>query len=205
MPNKPLHHARGQATLCQGLRIVRRWENTPMRTAKDMKHISRIDQEKKNQHGWWVRIHRDGQMIHKFFSDLAHRSKSSALSEARKHRDALLVLHPKPMHGNQFNKPKPRNTSGVVGVHKTTHCKRGRVYDVWAASWVLPDGRKQTRKFHFSLDGNSEAEAKKFAIKARKEGVALIEKLRTEKVQKHKSLKDAAKLRRQRAKTKGKS
>jgi len=176
-----------------------------MATAKNMKHISRIDQEKKNQHGWWVRIHRDHQMIHKFFSDLAHGRKSVALSEAQKHRDELLVLHPKPLYGNQFNKSTSRNTSGVAGVYKTTHRKRGRVYDVWAASWVLPDGRKQIRAFHFSLDGNSEAEAKKLAIKARKEGITLIEKLRTEKVEKHKLLKNAVKLRRQSSKTTGKS
>ncbi len=170
-----------------------------------MRHISRIDQEKKNQHGWWVRIHRDHRMIHKFFSDLAHRGKLGALVEAQRHRDALLVLHPKPPHGNQFNKLKPANTSGVAGVHKTTQRKRRRVYDVWAASWVLPDGRRKTRKFHFSLDGNSEAEAKKLAIKARKEGITLIEKLRTEKVEKHKLLKNAVKLRRQSSKTTGKS
>jgi len=171
-----------------------------MKKARALKHISRIDQEKKNQHGWWVRIHRDHQMIHKFFSDLAHRSKSIALSEAKRHRDALLVLHPKPLHGNLFNRPNSRNTSGIAGVHKTLHRKGGHAYDVWVASWLLPDGTKQMRKFQFSLDGRSETEAKKLAIKARKEGVALIEKLRTEKVEKHKSLKDAAKLRRQRAK-----
>ena len=165
-----------------------------------MKHISRIDQEKKNQHGWWVRIHRDGQMIHKFFSDLGHRGKLSALGEAQRHRDALLALHPKPPHGNQFDKPKPGNTSGVAGVYKTTARKRGRVYDVWAASWVLPDGRKQIRRFHFSLDGNSEAEAKNLAIKRRKEAITLIEKLRTEKVEKHRSVREATRLRRQNSK-----
>ena len=67
---------------------------------------------------------------------------------------------------------------------------------------MLPDGRKQTRKFQFSLEGNSEAEAKKLAIKARNEGVALIEKLRTEKVEKRQASRDAAKLRHQRAKNK---
>jgi len=201
-----LRHARAPNILCRILPVTRgKMKRIRMIKIKAMKHISRIDQEKKNQHGWWVRIHRDGQMIHKFFSDLSYRGKLSALVEAQRHRDTLLLLHPKPPHGNQFNKPKPGNTSGVVGVHKTTHSKRARVYDVWAASWVLPDGRKQTRKFHFSLDGNSEAEAKKLAIKARKEAVILIEKLRAEKVEKRKSLKAAAKLRRQNSKTKGKS
>jgi len=177
-----------------------------MKKARVMKHISRIDQEKKNQHGWWVRIHRDGQMIQKFFSDLAYRSKSNALSEAKKHRDSLLVLYPKPLHGNQFNKRMSRNTSGVAGVHKTLHRKRELDYDVWVASWTLPDGRRQTRKFQFSPDGRSETAAKKLAIKVRKEGVALIEKLRSENVEKPKAAKEPAKepakLRRRRRATK---
>ena len=167
-----------------------------MKKPEAMRHISRIDQDRKNQHGWWVRIHRNKQMIHQFFSDLAHRSRSAALAEAKRHRDALLILHPKPPYGNQFNKPNSRNTSGIAGVHKTTARKRGRVYDVWVAGWTLPDGTRQTRKFHFSLDGNSEAAAKKLAIKARKEGVALIEKLRAEKSERRKSRKAAAKKRR---------
>ena len=167
-----------------------------MKKREEMRHISRIDQDRKHQHGWWVRIHRNKRMIHQFFSDLAHGSRSAALGEAKKHRDALLVLHPKPPHGNQFNKPNSRNTSGVAGVHKTSSRKRGRVYDVWVAGWTLPDGRRQTKKFHFSLDGNSDAEAKKLAVKARKEGVALIEKLRAGKSKGRKALKAAAKKRR---------
>lgn len=76
---------------------------------KPMRHISRIDQEKKNQHGWWVRIHRNKQMIQKFFSDVACGGKNKALVNAKKYRDELLSAHPKPEHSSMFNKLNPRN------------------------------------------------------------------------------------------------
>ena len=148
-----------------------------MAKARAMRHISRIDQDKKNQHGWWVRIHRGGRMIHRFFSDKACGGKGRALAEAKQHRDRLLRLHPKPEQGNMFNRRNARNTSGIAGVHRTVSRKRGRVYEVWQAGWVLPDGTRVNRKFHFSPGGTSEREARRKAINARKEGLEQIEKM----------------------------
>ncbi|CAN5428585.1 MAG: hypothetical protein ACR2GW_12765 [Pyrinomonadaceae bacterium] len=165
-----------------------------MKKETAMRHISRIDQYKKNQHGWWVRIHRDGRMIHKFFSDYAHGgSEGRALSEAKKYRDALLVLYPKPEHGNMFNRPNSRNKGNPPGVHKTHSLKRGYSYNVWQAGYLLPDGTRVNRKFHFSDTGRSEEEAKALAIKARNEGLKLIEKMMREKTEKRRTVKAAAK------------
>ncbi|MGH9942350.1 MAG: hypothetical protein ACRD9R_08330 [Pyrinomonadaceae bacterium] len=153
-----------------------------MKKDKSMRHISRIDQAKKGQHGWWVRIHRDGKMIHQFFSDFAHGgSERRALSEARKYRDQLLVQYPKPERGNMFNRTNARNRGNPPGVHKTRSRKRGRYYNVWQAGYILPDGKRVNRKFHFSPDGRSEEEAKALAIKARNDGLKLIEKMMREK------------------------
>jgi hypothetical protein len=148
-----------------------------MAKARAMRHISRIDQAKKKQHGWWVRIHRAGRMIHRFFSDKAHGGKTRALVEAKHHRDELLRLHPKPARGNMFNHKSSRNTSGIAGVHRTVTRNRGRVYKVWQAGYVLPDGTHVNRKFHFSRGGTSEAEAKRKAIKVRAEGLKLIARI----------------------------
>jgi hypothetical protein len=157
--------------------LIAEIEVNPMTRDKRMRNITRVDYEKKHQHGWWVRIHRDGVMIQKFFSDAAHRSEHSALSEAKKHRDALLRIYPKPERGNMFNKPNSRNTSGIAGVHKTRSIKRGRSYEVWQAGWILPNGKHINRKFHFSRGGRSEKEAKQLAIKAREEGLEAIRKM----------------------------
>ncbi len=72
-----------------------------MKKDEQMRHISRIDQFKKRQHGWWVRIHRDGKMIQRFFSDYAHGGNDErALREAKRYRDALLIMYPKPERGS---------------------------------------------------------------------------------------------------------
>ncbi len=142
---------------------------------KRLRNITRIDQYKKHRHGWWVRIHRDGRMIQRFFSDAAYRGQGGSLSEARRHRDQLLVEYPKPERGNMFNRVSVRNTSGKPGVHRTRSIKRGRIYTVWQASWTLPNGRHINRRFAFSEGGRSEREARRLAINARKEGVATIE------------------------------
>ena len=147
---------------------------------KRLKHISRVEQEQKRQYGWFVRLMRDGVMHQKFFYDSAHGGKSSALLRAIAYRDELLERFPKPAQGNMFNRTNARNTSGHAGVHKTTQRKRGITYEVWAAGWTLPDGRRVTRKYHFGPDGRSEKEAKSLAIKARREGIAMIERMRRE-------------------------
>jgi len=144
---------------------------------KRMRNITRVDYARKHQHGWWVRIHRDGEMIHKFFSDSACGGGSSALHEAKSHRDALLLIYPKPERGNMFNKTNSRNQSGIAGIHKTRSIKRGIYYEVWQAGWVLPNGKRINRKFHFSPDGRSEKDALQLAIKAREEGLKTISEM----------------------------
>ena len=163
-----------------------------MAKARAMRHISRIDQDKKHQHGWWVRIHRAGQMIHRFFSDKSCRGKTRALAEAKQYRDELLRLYPKPARGNMFNRKSVRNRSGIAGVHRTVTRKRGRVYKVWQAGYVLPDGTHVNRKFHFSRGGPSEAEAKHKAIKVREEGLKLIARMQRASTGKRAALKRPA-------------
>lgn len=165
-----------------------------MKKEKAMRHITRIDYERKHQHGWWVRIHRDLKMIQKFFSDYAHGgSQQRALREAKKHRDELLRLYPKPERGNMFNKPNSRNQGNPPGVHKTRSRHRGRYYNVWQAGYILPDGKRVNKKIYFSPTGRSEEEAKALAIKARKAGLKLIEKMMKEQQEKRAARTAAAK------------
>ena len=50
-------------------------------------HISRIDQESKNQHGWYVRMRFRGQPTSRFFSDQKYGGTDPALLAARDWRD----------------------------------------------------------------------------------------------------------------------
>lgn len=146
-----------------------------------MRHITRVDYEKRRQHGWWVRIQRDGKQHQRFFSDHALGNKLSALVAAEQFRDELLRHYPKPARGNNFNRTTTRNTTGIPGVTRTTTRKDGRVYQIWQAAWLLPDGRRKTKKFAFSEGGRSEREAKQLAIQARREGLELIENWSTQR------------------------
>lgn len=139
---------------------------------KKMLNISRVDQRRRNQHGWLVRVMRNKFMHQKFFSDSVFGNKLSSLLAAQKYRDDLLRRYPKPERGNMFNRKSSRNTSGHAGLSRTGSYKNGRYYQVWQASWVTPDGKKVTRKFGFSEMGRNEREAKRLAIRARREAIA---------------------------------
>jgi hypothetical protein len=154
---------------------------------KKLKNICRVEQEKKKQYGWFVRIMRNGVTHQKFFYDSVHGGKSSALLRALAYRDELLQQHPLPENGNLFNRLTKRNNSGYPGVSKTQTERKGHIYDVWQAGWVLPDGRHVNRKFQFSPTSRTEEEAKQLAIKARQKGIKMIEQMRRAPVKKRKS------------------
>jgi hypothetical protein len=150
-----------------------------MKRDKRMRNISRVDSERKNQHGWLVRVMRQGVTHQKFFSDSVRGSESGSLVEAKRHRDELLRTYPKPEHGNMFNRKNVRNKSGYAGIHKTRSVSaRGYTTDAWQAGWVLPDGTRVNRKFNFSLEGRTEEEALKLARRARREGMKEIARMR---------------------------
>lgn len=143
--------------------------------SKTMRNISRVDQEEKHQHGYLVRVTRDGEMHQKFFSDSAHGGKRAALRAAKEHRDELLEQHPPAERGSMFDRRTSRNTSGHAGVSRVRSKRKGQYYDAWQASWVLPSGRRVARKFNFSPTGRSERAAKRLAIKARRDAIAAME------------------------------
>ena len=145
------------------------------RRSKEMRNISRVDYERRRMYGWLVRVMREGVTHQKFFSDSVFGGKRASLHAARRHRDEMLVAYPAPPRGNMFNRKTARNTSGHAGVSRTRSKRKGRYYDVWQAGWVLPDGKHVTRKFGFSEGGRSELQAKRLAIKARREALAAME------------------------------
>lgn len=56
----------------------------------NMKGISRIDQDERRTHGWYVRVRlRSGRYASKLFSDKSHGSKKKALDAAAAYRDAM--------------------------------------------------------------------------------------------------------------------
>jgi hypothetical protein len=60
-----------------------------------MKGVSRIDQEEKNNHGWFVRLMRDGERYSAFFADKKNGGKGKALALAKKAYAAMVRDHAK--------------------------------------------------------------------------------------------------------------
>ena len=159
----------------RGTKTLRKAKTKRKKRDKQMRNISRVDQAKKNQHGWFVRVMRNGITHQKFFYDKGG-NEAASLREAKRFRDELLRLYPLPKRGNMFNRMSARNTSGHAGVSRTGSYRKGHYYQVWQASWILkPGGKRITRKFGFSPNGRSERQAKRLAIKARREALEALE------------------------------
>ena len=130
--------------------------------------ISRIDQPDKHNHGYYVRLTRNGKTKYKFFSDKSNGGKRAALKAAKLHEAELLDLAAKTA---KPAKPKlsKRNTSGLLGVSRGAWVENGKKAVYWQAAWVDAEGIRKSRKFAVKKYG--EEKALRLAKKARREGL----------------------------------
>ncbi|MEM1157653.1 MAG: AP2 domain-containing protein [Verrucomicrobiota bacterium] len=134
-----------------------------------LKGISRIDQEEKHNHGWFVRVTRKGKTYSAFFTDKKHGGKGKALAAAKVGLEKLRAKYP-PMSRKEFARVQRRKTkSGIVGVTRLTKKVKGKNYDFWQATWSPRTG--VIEKKVYSITKYGEDKAKRLAVKARKEGI----------------------------------
>lgn len=126
--------------------------------------ISRIDQPQKHNHGYYVRVTRNGNTKSKFFADKSQGGKRKALKAAKECQAELLEW----ANSQDKKQPKPgsRNKSGIVGVNRAKN-RNGEEY--WQAAWVDSSGTRKNAKF--SVKKYGEEKAMKMAKKARKDGM----------------------------------
>jgi hypothetical protein len=89
------------------------------RASSGYKGISRIDNEEKHTHGWYVRVCYDRKMHSRFFSDAKHGGKEKSLKQAVKHRNELEKEIGKPRTDRNIVVSNSRNTTGIIGVQRT--------------------------------------------------------------------------------------
>ncbi len=130
--------------------------------------ISRIDQPKKKNHGWYVRITYAGKSHSKFFSDKLLGGKKKSFEQAREHRDKLFSRLPKSKQQAMmgWRKPGEIKQSGVVGVTHVLHREGEAAYHYWQASWKDRNGNPRSAKFSFNRYGQEKA--LELAIRARR-------------------------------------
>ena len=122
------------------------------------KDISRIDQDSKKTHGWYVRVVFQGKTHSKFFSDKKHGGKDSSLKVAitwRNHTRAKIGKSQSDKHIVTV----AHNNTGIVGVILNEKLNR---YEV---NWVRPDGHQG--KTSISIRKHGKVAALKLAIQKR--------------------------------------
>ncbi len=108
------------------------------------RNITRVDYEKRNEHGWSVRVTYAGRSLSRFLADAKYGGRQSALDEALRERERMEKELGRPHTDRRVVGLHPRNTSGVVGI--------GRDGKSWRVHWQDEVGRKRTRFFPFGED-----------------------------------------------------
>jgi hypothetical protein len=134
--------------------------------------ICRIDQPEKRNHGYFVRVQRQGKMHTAFFTDLMHGGRAKALAAAQGYQRKLLAElgPPKKMLRRWWAEiVRRKGRSGIHGVQRVVDRRFKRVRIYWKANWS-PEPYLIRRK-QFSARKFGEEEAKRLAIRARRAGV----------------------------------
>jgi hypothetical protein len=129
--------------------------------------VTRIDIARTNTHGWEVRIRRRGINVNEFYSDLGAGGIKEAYETAIERRNVLEQdTNLRPYSRSEIAaKISSRNTSGIVGVHRTKHSSKRS--EAWTACGSSRPCDRKVKHFYISKYG--EEEAKSLAIEQRKE------------------------------------
>lgn len=126
------------------------------------KDISRIDQEKNNSHGWYVRVRFEGEYYNKFFSDSKYQGREDALAFALEWRNAKEKELGKP-RSDRYVVTNTHSNTGVIGV---TFNEKEQRYE---ANWVEPDGKLVRKVFSVTKHGDKGAFKKAIEIRRKKD------------------------------------
>jgi hypothetical protein len=138
--------------------------------------ICRIDQPEKHNHGFFVRLQRQGKIYSAFFTDLKYGGKAAALAAAKHfHRQSVAIFGPPEILNRQWwaEIVRRRGRSGIHGVQRVIDRKSQPWRKYWLASWS-PKPYLVRRK-QFSIRKHGEEWAKELAIRARRAGVHSME------------------------------
>jgi len=134
--------------------------------------ICRIDQPEKHNHGFFLRVQRQGEIHSAFFTDIKHGGRAQALAAAQQyHRTLLAKLGPPKRRLRQWwaEIVRRRGRSGIHGVQMSVDRRFGRPRIYWKANWSPEPYTVRRKQFSARKFGNEEA--RRLAIHARRAGV----------------------------------
>jgi hypothetical protein len=139
-----------------------------------LKYIHRIEF---SGWGWRVLVNRAPHQEWRFFADGADGPFESLRSAIAWRDETWRRLGPAAHARRRGSRP---STTGIVGVSHEVTRQDGRVYEKYRAAWLDADGHP--RKRTFSIDRFGEAEARRRAARARRDGVAEADRARRERL-----------------------
>ena len=148
----------------------------PKKPVDRLHHITRVDNETKNTHGWCVTVVRNKQRTDKQFSDPVHGGKHNCLQVAIKYRDELLkeTDMAELLIGYRTNL-RSDNKSGVAGVSRRERFNKGYPNSgclYWISRGFNEYGLNSTR--YFSIPRYGEDIARQMAIDERERQVKRV-------------------------------
>jgi hypothetical protein len=137
----------------------------------NMAYIVRV--EGNRCRGWQVRGPGKRGYHSRLFSDGVHGGPEKARAEAEAYKQEVEKKYPpKPPNLPPYSSTRSRrNTSGVIGVHRSHsyHHESGLKQEYWAAFCpVGPDGKRYMKRFYITDENYSEEQAFQLAVEFRK-------------------------------------
>jgi hypothetical protein len=117
-------------------------------------------------------IHHKNEKTQEYFYFGAKRSEADARAEAIKRWQEIRKTTPVMSRVEFAQVERRKSRTGIVGVRRVPKTVKGHEYYFWEGWWS--DRRHNRRVRCFSVDKYGEEEAKKLAIKARRDGLAEI-------------------------------
>lgn len=130
------------------------------------KGIYRIDDERRQIHGWGASVQRTSGKAQRIFRDKMHGGRETAYQLAIAWAEEHLKKFPAKPRIALMTTLRRNNRSGVPGVYRYPADGSDKLGACWIARWaVTPNARQKFRKFSIDLYG--EEQAKQLAIQAR--------------------------------------
>ncbi|MBU1059083.1 MAG: AP2 domain-containing protein [Proteobacteria bacterium] len=128
------------------------------------KSITRVDQEEKTTHGWYVRIRFLGEIKSKFFSDKKNGGSQMGFKKALAWRNATEKKIGKIRSNKRlWTVPSSKSGTGVVGVNFSKASNR------YVVSWVNPEGQQKNTSFSVRKYGKEAAFIKACLLRQEKD------------------------------------
>ncbi len=121
-----------------------------------------------------VKLLRQGAMFLEYFPFKSYPSEEAAFAEATKCWKEIREAFPRMSRHQTCQVERRKSPSGIVGIARIIKASKGHDYAFWRANFTDRRGNRKVRIF--SVDKYGEAEAKKRALKTRKDALAELAK-----------------------------